>query len=166
MWREVGKSGGKWVFLPNCAEIIVVFLGTHEHAIDEKGRLAIPARFRAELAGGMVLTRGFDRCLLIFPLPFWSELTRRVSALSLVDEDARMLRRLLFASASEQEMDRQGRILLPQSLREVASLTEQAVLVGLDTYIEVWSPERWREVEDRLASQGPRFDEQMRKLGI
>ncbi|WP_298821441.1 division/cell wall cluster transcriptional repressor MraZ [Chloroflexus sp.] len=143
-----------------------MFLGTHEHAIDEKGRLAIPARFRAELAGGMVLTRGFDRCLLIFPLPFWSELTRRVSALSLVDEDARMLRRLLFASASEQEMDRQGRILLPQSLREVASLTEQAVLVGLDTYIEVWSPERWREVEDRLASQGPRFDEQMRKLGI
>ena len=65
MWREVGKSGGKWVFLPNCAEIIVVFLGTHEHAIDEKGRLAIPARFRAELAGGMVLTRGFDRCLRV-----------------------------------------------------------------------------------------------------
>ncbi|MEF3274370.1 MAG: division/cell wall cluster transcriptional repressor MraZ [Chloroflexus sp.] len=143
-----------------------MFLGTHEHAIDEKGRLAIPARFRAELAGGMVLTRGFDRCLLIFPLPFWSDLTRRVSALSLVDDDARMLRRLLFASASEQEMDRQGRILLPQSLREAGGLSEQAILVGLDTYIEIWSPERWREIEDRLASQGARFDEQMRKLGI
>lgn len=89
-----------------------------------------------------------------------------MSALSLTDEDARMLRRLLFANASEQEMDRQGRILLPQSLREGGGLADQAVLVGLDTFIEVWAPDRWREVEERLASQGPRFDEQMRKLGI
>jgi MraZ protein len=158
-WGKVGAFPYKW-------EDYTVFLGTHEHAIDEKGRLAIPARFRAELAGGMVLTRGFDRCLLIFPLPFWSDLTRRVSSLSLVDEDARMLRRLLFASASEQEMDRQGRILLPQNLREIGGLVDQAILIGLDAFIEVWSPERWREVEERLVSQGPRFDEQMRKLGI
>ncbi len=143
-----------------------MFLGSYEHAIDEKGRVAIPARFRTELAGGMVLTRGFDRCLLIFPLPYWSDLTRRVSALSLVDEDARMLRRLLFASASEQEMDRQGRILLPQNLREAGGLTDQALLVGLDAFIEVWAPDRWREVQQRLETQGPHFDEQMRKLGI
>ncbi|MBO9312099.1 MAG: division/cell wall cluster transcriptional repressor MraZ [Chloroflexus sp.] len=143
-----------------------MFLGSYEHAIDEKGRVAIPARFRAELAGGMVLTRGFDRCLLIFPLPYWSDLTRRVSALSLVDEDARMLRRLLFASASEQEMDRQGRILLPQNLREAGGLTDQALLVGLDAFIEVWAPDRWREVQQHLETQGPHFDEQMRKLGI
>ncbi len=143
-----------------------MFLGSYEHAIDEKGRVAIPARFRTELAGGMVLTRGFDRCLLIFPLPYWSDLTRRVSALSLVDEDARMLRRLLFASASEQEMDRQGRILLPQNLREAGGLTDQALLVGLDAFIEVWAPDCWREVQQRLETQGPHFDEQMRKLGI
>lgn len=161
-----GEKWGKVGDFPIYTGVTGVFLGTHEHTIDEKGRLAIPARFRAELAGGMVVTRGFDRCLLIFPLPFWSDLTRRVSALSLTDEDARMLRRLLFANASEQEMDRQGRILLPQSLRENVDLADQAVVVGLDTFIEVWAPDRWREVEERLASQGPRFDEQMRKLGI
>ncbi len=143
-----------------------MFLGTSEHAIDEKGRLAIPTRFRAELAGGMILTRGFDRCLQIFSIPYWNELAGRIRGLSLVDEDARMLRRLLFAHAAELEMDRQGRILLPQPLREAVGLVDQALLAGQDTYIEIWAPAAWQEMEERILRDGSRLNEQMRKLGI
>ena len=143
-----------------------MFLGEFEHSVDEKGRVAVPARFREELAEGIILTRGFERCLQAFPRPTWERLRERVSGLSLGSEESRLLRRLLFSGATDVEVDRQGRILVPQNLREYAGLGEQVVLAGMDTFFEVWSSERWRTVLDTIDSQGSAIAQQLSALGM
>jgi len=143
-----------------------VFLGEFEHSIDDKGRVAIPARFREELAEGMVLTRGFDQCLQAFPRQVWQQLAQKVSSLSLGSPEARNLRRILFSNAAEVEVDRQGRILVPQNLREYAGLGEQVVITGMDTFFELWSADRWRAVMEQLDTGGAGIAEQLAALGI
>jgi transcriptional regulator MraZ len=143
-----------------------MFLGEYDHNIDDKGRLAVPARFREELGEGVVITRGFDRCLMGFPRPMWEQLAQQVSALSLGQGDARNMRRLLFSGAADIQLDRQGRILIPQNLREYAGLNEQVVVAGLNTHFEIWASERWREVLDTLDVNGSAIAEQLAALGI
>jgi MraZ protein len=127
-----------------------MFLGEFVHTIDDGGRLTIPARFRADLAEGLVVTRGLDRCLAIYPLEEWTELADKVSALPLTDRHARAFRRLVFASASDASLDRQGRLLIPPRLREYADLDSEVVVTGLNTYIEVWHPDAWSEERERV----------------
>jgi MraZ protein len=143
-----------------------MFLGEFEHSLDDKGRVAIPARFREELAKGIILTRGFDRCLQAFPKPTWERLRERVSGLSLGNEESRQLRRLLFSGAADVDVDRQGRILIPQNLREYAGLGELVVLTGMDTFFEIWSNERWRQVIESLDTNGSKIAQQLADLGM
>ncbi len=143
-----------------------MFLGEFEHTIDDKGRIAIPARFREELSEGLVLTRGFDNCLQAFPRQTWQPLAERVSRMSLGSEEVRYLRRLLFSGAAEVEVDRQGRILIPQNLREYAELAEQVVIAGLNTYFEIWSTDRWQSVLEKLDSSNSDIARQLSDLGI
>jgi MraZ protein len=143
-----------------------VFLGEFEHTMDEKGRVAVPARFREEISDGLVLTRGFDQCLQVFPRVVWQSLAERISALSLGHEEARNLRRLIFSGAAEVEPDRQGRILIPQNLREYATLKEQVVVAGLNTHFEIWALERWQGVLNTLDSSAGAMAEQLAALGI
>jgi MraZ protein len=143
-----------------------MFLGEYEHNMDDKGRLAVPARFREELGDGVVITRGFDHCLMGFPRAIWEQLAQQVSALSLGQGDARNLRRLLFSGAADIQLDRQGRILLPQNLRDYAGLDEQVIVAGLNTHFEIWSRGRWREVLDTLDVNGGVIAEQLAALGI
>ncbi len=143
-----------------------MFLGEFEHTIDDKGRVAIPARFREEMQEGFIITRGFDNCLQAFPRPTWQDLAHRISTLSLGNEEARHLRRLLFSGANEVTFDRQGRILIPQNLREYASLSEKVVIAGMHTFFELWSPERWQTVLSTLDSSGRIIAEQLADLGV
>jgi MraZ protein len=143
-----------------------MFLGEYDHNMDDKGRLAIPARFREELGEGVVVTRGFDRCLMGFPRTMWEKLSQQVSGLSLGQGDARNLRRLLFSGAADIQLDRQGRILIPQNLREYAALGEQVIVAGLNTHFEIWARERWHEVLDALDVNGSAIAEQLAALGI
>lgn len=143
-----------------------MFLGEYEHNMDDKGRLAIPARFREALGEGVVITRGFDRCLMGFPRAIWEPLAQQVSGLSLGQGEARNLRRLLFSGAADIMMDRQGRILIPQNLREYAELGEQVIVAGLNTHFEIWTGERWRAVLDTLDESAGAFAEQLAALGI
>jgi MraZ protein len=136
-----------------------MFLGEFVHAIDEKGRLTIPAKFRADLASGLVVTRGIDRCLAIYPLEEWERLAGRVSALPMTDRRARAFRRLVFASASDAVPDKQGRMLIPPRLREYASLDGEAVVTGLDTYIEVWNPDAWAGERERVEGDDANVEE-------
>jgi len=131
-------------------ECDAVFLGEFIHTIDEKGRLTIPARFRADLAVGLVVTRGLDRCLAIYPMEEWEQLAERVSALPMTDRRARAFRRLVFANASNAIPDKQGRVLIPPRLREYANLDGEVVVTGLNTYIEVWGPDSWGEERERV----------------
>jgi MraZ protein len=141
-----------------------VFLGRYEHTIDSKGRLAVPARYRAALERGLVITRGIDRCLTIYPLAAWETLAEKVNALPLGDPNARALRRLFFAEASDALLDGQGRVVVPAALRAYAGLEEQAVVVGMNTAIEVWSPARWAEQSALLEGDGASIAERLAGL--
>lgn len=131
-----------------------MFLGRHAHALDAKGRLAVPARFREALAEGVVLTRGIDRCLALYPMRAWLPLAEKVAALPIADPDARAFRRMVFAEAAALTLDGQGRILVPPDLRRYAGLERDAHVVGVHTHLEIWSPEAWAEVEARLEAGG------------
>jgi len=128
---------------------VIVFLGRFEHTLDAKGRLAIPARFRADLGDGLVVTRGIDPCLAVYPMAVWAELAERITRLSFADADARQFRRIVFSEAMDVSLDAQGRIVVSQDLRDYAGITRDAVIVGLHTSFEIWSPERWTSVHER-----------------
>ncbi|MCC7021518.1 MAG: division/cell wall cluster transcriptional repressor MraZ [Thermomicrobiales bacterium] len=141
-----------------------MFLGRYAHNLDAKGRLAIPARFREALAEGVVLTRGIDRCLALYPMAAWRPLAEKVAALPLTDADARNFRRLVFAEAADLGLDAQGRILIPPDLRRYAGLEREALIVGVDTSIEIWSPERWQAVADSLDADGAEIAQRLATL--
>jgi MraZ protein len=142
-----------------------MFLGEFIHTIDEKGRLTVPAKFRADLAAGLVVTRGIDRCLAIYPMGEWERLAERVSALPLTDRRARAFRRLVFANASDAIPDKQGRVLIPPRLREYAGLDSEVIVTGLNTYIEVWGVDAWNQERGRV--EGDEADvEEWAALGI
>jgi MraZ protein len=141
-----------------------VFLGRHGHNLDEKGRLALPARYRDELRDGVVITRGFDNCLLVYPMVAWAPLAERVSALSIGDPDARLLRRMLFANATDLMLDRQGRIIIPAELRTHAGLEREAVVVGMHSFIEIWSPDGWAAQDEMVERDGASIAEKLAAL--
>ncbi len=143
-----------------------MFLGEYEHSVDSKGRIAVPAKFRPRLEGGLVITRGFERCLQVYPMEQWRALSERVSSLSLGSAEARALRRLLFASAFDTELDRQGRILLPASLRDYANIGDTAIVAGMNTYCEIWSQHNWHDARVTLDDAAVSIAEQMSVIGI
>lgn len=142
------------------------FLGEYEHAIDDKGRLTVPAKYRAGFESGMVLTKGIDRCLYLFPTDRWDDLEQKASALPLTNPTAREFQRHFFGGAVDLMADKQGRIILHPRLREYANIDNQAVIIGLSSYCEIWDPESWRERETK-SDQDPEWRaEQYASLGI
>jgi MraZ protein len=142
----------------------VVFLGRYAHNLDAKGRLAIPARYREALAEGVILTRGIDRCLALYPLDAWRPLAEKVAALPITDADARNFRRLVFAEAADLILDAQGRVLIPPDLRRYAELEREALVVGVDASIEIWSPQRWATVEASLDTDAAEIAQRLASL--
>ncbi|MBG7609419.1 MAG: division/cell wall cluster transcriptional repressor MraZ [Anaerolineae bacterium] len=136
------------------AKVEQMFLGQYRHNLDAKGRLTIPARFREQLAEGAYLTQGFDRNLRLLTIMAFETTYQQVGQLSMTDPTVRELRRLLFANASLVEVDRIGRILVPQFLRSVAALNVEVVIVGVGEEIEIWSPEVWEEQDKILQDSG------------
>jgi MraZ protein len=141
-----------------------MFLGRHSHNLDAKGRLALPARFRDKLVEGVVITRGFDPCLLVYPLEAWMPLAERVAALSISDPDVRKLRRMLFADAVDVQLDGQGRVLIPAELREYASIEREAVVVGVHTFMEIWTPDTWGHQSASIDRDGSTIAERLADL--
>lgn len=123
-----------------------MFLGEYTHTIDEKGRLTIPAKFRGELASGLVVTRGFDNNLMVFPLGEWQDLAKRIIERPIGEDDVRTFRRRVFSGAVDISPDSHGRIVLPPYLRDFAGIDGEVVVAGLYNYVEVWSTEAWNEV--------------------
>jgi MraZ protein len=123
-----------------------VFLGEFSHSLDSKGRLTIPAKFRAQLAPGLVVTRSpLDRCLLLMPEARWEEVAAKISALPLADPRSALLRRAVFSAAEDFRPDGQGRILISQRLRDYAQIDNDIVIAGVNTFIELWNPAQWDE---------------------
>jgi MraZ protein len=131
-----------------------VFLGTYSPRLDEKGRLFLPAKFRDELAGGLVITKGQERCLYVFPASGFAELTAALRAAPLTARAARDYSRVLFGSAHDEIPDKQGRVTVPPALREYAGLTRDCAVVGANTRVEIWDAAAWA---DYLASSEDHF---------
>lgn len=125
-----------------------MFLGQYEHTIDEKGRMIIPSPYRELLDGSAFVTRGFDQNLLVLPPDKFHQLAESISDASMTGSEGRDFRRWIFSSAGRVEVDRAGRILIPQFLRSYAGLGNHAVVVGNGTYFEIWSPDLWRSHEE------------------
>ena len=126
-----------------------MFLGTHTPRLDEKGRLILPAKYRDELAPGLVLTKGQERCLYVFPLPEFDRITQALRTAPVTAKSVRDYSRVFFASASDEVPDKQGRITLPQALREYAGLQRDCVVIGANTRLEIWDAEAWTSYLDQ-----------------
>ena len=128
-----------------------MLLGEYEHTIDDKNRLTLPARFRDSFAGGVVVTRGIDPCLVVYTREGWEEfVASRLDGLDPFSREARQLRRLLFSAGIEAELDRQGRVTIPAGLIEKGGLGREVVVAGLGDSLEVWDREAWRAQLDDL----------------
>ncbi len=130
-----------------------MLIGQYEHTLDSKGRLTLPAEYGAELASGVVLTRGMEGCLYLFPRDEFQRLSDRLRELSLTDSRARKLRRWLYPQAHAAEPDRQRRVVLPQWLRDMAGIEEKVMIAGMDNYIELWNPDAWRDQDHALRAE-------------
>ena len=126
-----------------------MFLGTHTPRLDEKGRLILPAKYREELSGGLVLTKGQERCLYVFPLGEFGRITEALRTAPVTAKAVRDYSRVFFASASDEELDRQGRITIPPSLREYAALDRECVVIGANTRLEIWAATAWATYLDQ-----------------
>lgn len=123
----------------------IMFMGEYSHTIDAKGRLIIPSKFRELLGEEFVLTKGLDGCLSIYPMDEWTAFEEKLKALPLTNKNARTFSRFFVSGATSCELDKQGRILIPATLREFAGLEKDVVLTGNITRIEIWSKEKWAE---------------------
>jgi MraZ protein len=141
-------------------------MGEYLHSIDTKGRLILPAKFREELGECFIATKGLDNCLFVYPKEEWAILENKLKQLPLAKPEARAFVRFFFAGAAEMECDKQGRVLLPQNLREHAKLDKDVVVIGVSNRIEIWSKSLWDEYNEEIGPEVTKIAEQMVDLGI
>lgn len=138
-----------------------MFLGTHTPKLDDKGRLILPAKFREDLADGLVITRAQDRCLAIYPMATFVEMTKSISAAPTSVKQVRDFQRMLAAGASDEKPDKQGRITIPQQLRSYAGLETNVVVVGAINRVEVWDVAAWEEYSGAQESAFAEMNEEV-----
>ncbi len=142
-----------------------MFTGEYRHTIDDKGRLAIPARFRADLAQGATVSKWIDGCAALFPKADWDVLAAKTAALPVTDQGSRTFQRFLFGAAFEVSLDRQGRFVLPSVLRDYAGLGSEVMVVGARDHLEFWSPKAWESYSEQM-DQPEVLAEHLEGLGI
>ncbi|MEK7495965.1 MAG: division/cell wall cluster transcriptional repressor MraZ [Patescibacteria group bacterium] len=143
-----------------------MFIGEYTHNLDNKGRIAVPAKFRNKLTGGAIVTRGLDHCLFVFSNKDWEVLAQKLIALPLAQANSRAFARLMLAGAVDAELDKQGRILIPDYLREYAGLKKQTTVAGLYNRIEIWDSEVWKQYKAKTESASDEIAEKLGELGI
>jgi MraZ protein len=142
-----------------------MLIGEYQHALDSKNRMIVPSKLREDLGNKFVITKGLDGCLYIYPLLEWNKLEEKLKNLPLTNKDARAFVRFFFAGACEIEMDKQGRGLIPQNLKEYAGIEKEIVSIGVLTRVEIWSKEKWIEYNDSSVDYES-IAEKMSELGI
>ena len=143
-----------------------MLIGEYKHTIDNKKRLAIPAKFRQGLGGKAVITKGLENCLVIYTLKEWDRLAKKLEDLPNTQADARNFARLMLSGASDAELDKLGRILIPDYLKNYASLKKNVAVLGLSNKIEIWDGEKWEEHKKKTEAEAGDIAERLRELGI
>ena len=140
--------------------------GEFFHNIDAKGRLSVPSKFRDDLGQSFVVTKGLDNCLFAYSKEEWKNLESKLNTLPLTNLEARAFKRFFFSGAAECEVDKQGRVNIPQSLRDYAKLQKDVVIVGLSNRAEIWNNNQWDKYNGQNSDDITKLESQMSKLGI
>jgi len=143
-----------------------VFIGEYKHSLDQKGRLAIPAKFRKILNRGAVVTRGLDSCLFLYTQEEWQKLAEKLASLPLSRANTRAFSRLMLAGAMDVQIDSQGRINLPSYLQKYAGLKKKAIIAGLYNRLEVWDEEKWEKFKKGTENKSSDIAEALSELGV
>jgi len=143
-----------------------MFIGEFQHSIDPKKRLAVPSKFRGEMKSGVVITRGMDKCLFLYPVKVWKNLAEKLGTLPMGEANTRSFVRIMLAGAVDCEIDKQGRILIPDYLKEYASLSRNVVIAGLYNRLEIWDENKWEEYKKKAEKNTDEIAEQLGKLGV
>jgi MraZ protein len=143
-----------------------MFIGEYAHNLDDKGRLAIPVKFRRELLKGAVVTRGLDNCLFLYTKNEWAKLAEKLANLPISQANSRAFSRLMLAGAMDVEIDKQGRVVLPEYLRVFAGLKKSAIVAGLYSRVEIWDEEAWKKYKLQTENQSNEIAERMGELGV
>ena len=143
-----------------------MFIGEYSHNLDDKGRLSIPAKFRREVAQGVVVTRGLDRCLFVYTKKEWELMASKLAQLPLAQKKSRAFARLMLAGAWDAELDNQGRVMLPEYLRQYAKLQKTAVVAGLYNRMEIWDEAAWQAYKAQTEADSENIAESMADLGV
>jgi len=143
-----------------------MFIGEYHHSIDDKGRLAVPVKFREDLMRGAVVTRGLDNCLFLYTASEWEKLATKLAALPLAQANTRAFARLMLAGAMDVEIDKQGRVVLPDYLRKYARLKKAVVVAGLYSRLELWDEGQWEKYKQGTEKEGNEIAEKLAELGV
>lgn len=143
-----------------------MFIGEYSHHLDDKGRVAIPIKFRAALKKGAVVTRGLDSCLFLYTTEEWGKLAEKLAALPFSQANSRAFARLMLAGAMDVEADKQGRLMLPEYLRQFAGLSKSIVIAGLYNRLEIWNEETWQKYKRETEAESGSIAERMAELGV
>lgn len=143
-----------------------MFIGEYSHSIDAKKRLALPSKFRAELGSKVVVTRGLDECLFVYPMKVWEALAEKLGSLPVGEAGTRSFIRLMLSGATDVDMDSQGRVLLPEYLKEYAGLDKEVTVAGLFNRLEIWDVKKWSDYKSEAEKNSGEIAEQLGKLGV
>jgi MraZ protein len=143
-----------------------MFIGEYSHSIDPKKRLAVPSKFRDELKNKVVVTRGLDKCLFVYPLKVWEEIAGKLGTLPVGERDTRSFIRLMLAGAADVEADKQGRILIPDYLKSYAGLKKGVIIAGIFNRLEIWDETKWKVYKKNAEKNTDEIAEQLGKLGV
>lgn len=167
----MGVSGDKWRNFNAqnaCLHIEAdhMFIGEYSHNLDDKGRVAIPKKFRSDLRNGAVVTKGLDSCLFLYTKKEWGKLAEKLANLPFAQANTRAFARLMLAGAMDVEIDGQGRAVLPEYLRQFAGLSKEVIVAGLYSRLELWDSVKWSEYKAKTEAESTKIAEQMGELGV
>ena len=141
-----------------------MLIGEYEHTIDAKGRLSMPSKLRRDMGEAFIVTKGLDGCLFAFSQEEWKNFETKLKALPLSDKNARNFVRFFLAGATECEIDKQGRFLIPSNLRQAGNLEKEAIIIGVGTRLEIWNKDVWISKDEEISAD--EIAENMTMLGI
>ncbi|MBI3626824.1 division/cell wall cluster transcriptional repressor MraZ [Candidatus Uhrbacteria bacterium] len=143
-----------------------MFIGEYNHTVDDKGRLAIPVKFRNSFPEGAVVTKGLDECLFVYPRSEWEKLAEKLARLPISQSNTRAFSRLMLAGAMDLEIDKQGRVILPEYLRQYGGLVRKVIITGLYNRLEIWDEEKWKVYKSGTEKSSGQIAEGLKELGV
>ena len=150
----------------NSSAILFMFIGEYSHSIDPKKRLAVPSKFKNDLKKKVVITRGLDKCLFVYPMKVWEKLASKLGTLPVGESKTRSFIRLMLAGAIDADIDSQGRILIPDYLKDYADLKKNVTIAGVYDRLEIWDEKKWNAYKNSAEKNTDEIAEQLGKLGV